>query len=308
LEYRPLSVIFHLFVLLIVPPFFAGVINRVKSIFAGRKGPPLFQLYFDIFKLLKKDAVYSRSTSYIFQFAPLVVLVSAVCAGAIIPLTGNAPIHFYGDIILFAYFFALSRFFMVIAALDTASSFGGMGASREAAFGAFSELTTFIVIIALAIITRSLSLDKIFTGGGPYLIAKPSIILLFITFFFILLTENSRMPVDDPNTHLELTMIHEVIMLDYSGPDLGLMLYAASMKLFIFMAFAAMLISSDASHGMFVGTALLLLKITVLAVIIGVVESVTARVRLIRIPQLLIVSFVLSVFALLVALFMKGVL
>lgn len=308
MEYKPLSIIFHLLILLIAPPFFAGVINRVKSVFAGRKGPPLFQLYFDIFKLFKKDAVYSRSTSYIFRFAPIIVLASVVCAGAMIPLTGRAPVHFYGDVILFAYLLALSRFFMIIAAMDTASSFEGMGASREATFGAFSELTTFIMLIALAIISRSLSLDRIFTEGSPYLIAKPSIILLFITFFFVLLTENSRMPVDDPNTHLELTMIHEVIILDYSGPDLGIMLYAASLKLFIFMAFAALLISSDAAHGMLAGTALLLLKITILAVVIGVVESVTARVRLIKIPQLLIVSFVLSIFALLVALFMRGML
>lgn len=297
---------YNIIMLLFLPPFFVGVINRVKSIFAGRKGPPVFQLYFDLYKLLKKGAVYSKSTSFIFRVAPLVVLASVACAGIFLPMSGTGTLNFYGDIILFVYLFALARFFIIIAALDTGSSFEGMGGSREAVFGAFSELTVFIVIATLAVVSHSFSLGDIFTVNQGHFIAEPSMILLFLAFFFVLLTENSRMPVDDPNTHLELTMIHEVMILDYSGPDLAIMLYASSMKLFVYMAFAVMFIYPNAECGPLVGSLILLLKVMGVAILIGIVESVTARIRLLKVPQFLIASFVLSVFALLTALFVRG--
>lgn len=303
-----LAILVQLFVLLILPPFFMGVIVRVKSIIAGRKGPPLLQLYFDIYKSIKKGAIYSKTTSFIFKAAPLVILASVICAGILIPLTGKGVVDFYGSAILFVYLLALSRFFIIISAMDTGSSFEGMGASREAAFGAFAELTTFIVIITLSIISRSMSLKGMFTWNADHFISDPSVILLFAAFFFILLTENSRMPVDDPNTHLELTMIHEVMILDNSGPGLGIMLYAASIKLFIFMVFAVMLIYPFSGGGIWLNTGILLFKVLMLAVVIGVVESISARIRLIKIPQFLIASFVISLFALIVAVFVRGML
>lgn len=291
---------------LVAPPFFIGVINRVKAIVAGRKGAPLFQLYFDIFKLLRKGAVYSKSTSVLFQIIPVAVLASIICASCFVPLTGISLIGFSGDTIIFIYLFALVRFLTITAAMDTASSFEGMGASREATFGAFSELTFFTALVALAIITQSLSVNGMLTWSGSRFVVEPSMILLFFAFSFILLTENSRMPIDDPNTHLELTMIHEVMILDYSGPDLGVVLYGASIKLFIFMAFAVLLISPTTGHNLWIGSGILMLKVLCAAIVIGVVESVTARIRFLRIPQMLIASFVLSLFALLVALFGLG--
>lgn len=298
--------VYNLLILLLAPPFFIGVINRVKAILAGRKGPPLFQLYFDIFKLLRKGATYSSTSSYLFRIIPLTILVMALCAGCLLPIAGTSLINFGGDLILFVYLFALCRFLTITAAMDVGSSFEGMGASREATFGAFSELTTFIVLVALAVITHSLSLNQIFQWSGNHLTSEPSFILLFFAFFFILLTENSRMPIDDPNTHLELTMIHEVMILDYSGPDLGIILYGASMKLFIFMAFAVMLISPTVESGPLETAGIVLLKILFVAIVIGIIESVTARIRFIKIPQFLIASFVLSLFALLISLFTRG--
>jgi formate hydrogenlyase subunit 4 len=308
LESKILTIFLHLFVIIVAPPFFVGVINRVKSIFAGRKGPPILQLYFDVFKLLRKGAVYSKSTSQVFRMVPMIVLACVIFAGVLFPFTGSGLVGFWGDAILFVYLFALARFAIISAALDTGSSFEGMGASREATFGAFAELTVFIVIITLAVITRSLSLNGIFMWDGGHFALEPATILLFLAFFFILLTENSRMPIDDPNTHLELTMIHEVMVLDYSGPDLGIVLYGASVKLFIFMAFASTLICPNTWHGPVVTTGILMIKVLIVAILIGVVESVTARIRLIKIPQSLIAAFVLSLFGLVVAVFARGVL
>lgn len=298
----------QLLILLITPPFFIGVINRVKSIVAARKGPPIFQLYSDIFKLLKKGATYSRSTSLLFRLAPLGILASILCAGLIFPVVGASPVGFVGDAILFVYLLALARFLTIIAALDTASSFEGMGGSREAIFGAFSELTVFVVLITLAIVTKAISLTEMFGWTADHFITEPTILILTGAFIFILLTENSRMPIDDPNTHLELTMIHEVMILDYSGPDLGIVLYAASMKLFVFMAFAVLLISPNTGYGLWQGALILLAKVMCLSILIGLVEAVTARLRLIKIPQALIAAFVLSLFALIIALFGRGAL
>lgn len=298
----------QLLILLIAPPFFVGVINRVKSFFAGRKGPPVFQPYIDIYKLLRKGATYSRSTSWVFRLAPLGILAAVVCAGVIFPFAGGAALSFAGDAILFVYLLGLARFLTIIAALDTASSFEGMGGSREAIFGAFSELTVFVVLVTLAIVTKMLSLTGMFGWTSDHFITEPTILILTGAFVFILLTENSRMPVDDPNTHLELTMIHEVMILDYSGPDLGVVLYAASMKLFIFMSFAVLLISPNTGYGVWQGSLILLAKVLGAAVLIGLIESVTARIRLIKVPQSLVAAFVLSLFALVIALFGRGVL
>lgn len=298
----------HLIILFATPPFFIGVINRIKSVVAGRKGPSVFQPYFDLIKLFRKSAVYSKSSSPVFRLAPIVIFASVILSGLILPIAGKAPMNFYGDIILFVYFLALARFMTIIAALDVGSSFEGMGASREAIFGAFAELTTFGVLLTLAVITKSLSLAGMFQRTEFTIFAEPAFLFLFFAFFFILLTENSRMPIDDPNTHLELTMVHEVMILDYSGPDMGIILYSASVKLFIFMLFAAMLVFPNATTEPWISSVLSLAKVFGMAVLIGLIESVVARVKLIKIPQFLIASFALTIFALLIVLFERGLL
>lgn len=307
MEFNEGLTLIHLSVLLGSPPFFLGIIAKTKALFAGRKGPPLFQPYFDLIKLFRKGTVYSSASSWILRVAPIVIFSAVLSAGLFFPLFGQAPLHFEGDIILFAYLLGLGRFWILLAALDVGSSFEGMGASREAAFGALSELAFFLGLVVLAVTSHGTSLVTVFHWKLAHLGWQPVFILLFAVLFLILLTENSRMPVDDPNTHLELTMIHEAMILDYGGVDLGFVLYGASIKLFLFMAFAVSLLWPPALAWGLSSVTCFFLKMTAMAVLIGVVESMTARVRLIKVSQLLMANFVMAIFALLVALSGRGV-
>ncbi|MDP2599328.1 MAG: NADH-quinone oxidoreductase subunit H [Deltaproteobacteria bacterium] len=306
MESDPILWVVHVALLLAAPPFFLGVIAKTKAWFAGRKGPPLFQLYYDLYKLFQRGTVTSKTATFVFRAAPAVIFILLVAAGLLIPIGGAAPIHFQGDIILFAYLLGMARFLMILSAMDTGSSFEGMGASREAAFGALSELAFFLILVVLAVMTRTLSLNGIFQWESFHSTFQPVFLLLLFSFFLILLTENSRMPIDDPATHLELTMIHEVMILDTSGPDLGLILYGASIKLFIFMTFAVSLLWPETRSWDWTAFASFLVKIGGMAVAIGVVEAANARLRLLKIPQFLIANFVVTVFALLVAVFGRG--
>lgn len=293
-------------ILLILPPFFLGVINKVKAISVGKKGPPIFQNYYDLIKLLRKESVLSNTSTFIIRIAPVLILASIIFAGLILPIVGGPPIHFEGDLILFAYFFAVARFFTILAAMDVGSSFEAMGASREAAFGAFSELAFFMSLIALSVMTNSISLSSISIWREAHTSLQPALLLLFIVFFLILLTENSRMPIDDPNTHLELTMIHEVMILDYSGPELGIVLYGASIKIFLFMVLTVSTLWPVSPELGVLSFVEFFGKLLAMSVLVGIVESVTARIRLIRLPQLLIANFVIAALALLVTFFGKG--
>ncbi|MBI4208526.1 MAG: NADH-quinone oxidoreductase subunit H [Deltaproteobacteria bacterium] len=291
--------------LLVFPPFFMGVIAKTKAFFAGRKGPSLFQMYYDLWRLLRKSAVYSRSSSLVLRWAPSIILSALFFSGLFLPFQGQALFHFEGDILLFAYLLALARFLTLLAAMDVGSSFEGMGASREATFGALSELAFFLGLIVLAMVTHSTSLTEILGWNRNHSLLQPALLFLFAAFFLILLTENSRMPIDDPTTHLELTMIHEVMILDYSGPDLALILYGASMKLWIFAVWATSLLWPSMGSSLGGAMGFLFLKGIGMAIAIGVVESTLARFRLIKIPQILIANFVLVAFALLIVLFHK---
>ena len=276
-------------------PLLAGIINRVKALFAGRKGQPLLQLYFELWKLLHKGAVYSRSTSWIFRAAPILTLAVAATATLLVPIGGGtAPIHFEGDLILFAYIFALMRFFTVIAALDTASSFEGMGASREVTFSALAEPGLLLSLAAVAHLTGGFSLSRMFSAISGAFWYEHSGALLFAAaaLAIITLAENARIPVDDPNTHLELTMIHEVMILDNSGPDLAFILYASAIKLWLFSALIINLLWPAPGPGV------ALIGILTVGVAIGVVESTMARLRLIHVPRLLMSALALSVLAL----------
>lgn len=284
---------------LILSPFLLGMINRTKAVFAGRRGAPLLQAYYDLGKLLRKGAVYSRTTSWVFRAAPAIGLAAVVAALALVPIRGNAALWaFPGDIIFFAYCLGLMRFFTVIAALDTGSSFEGMGASREVQFSALAEPALILGLMALVRVTGSLSLSGIFSGmDGARLIVGPVLILVSVALFIVFLAENARIPVDDPNTHLELTMIHETMILDYSGPDLALVLYGAALKLWVLGAliinvFLSLLgLSGLAALGGFA------VGMVLLAIVVGIVESVMARLSLLRVPQLLIGALTLSLLA-----------
>ena len=285
---------------LVLAPFLLGVINRTKAVFAGRHGAPLLQAYYDLGKLLRKGAVYSRTTTWVFRAAPVIGLASVVAALALLPVSGaSAPLSFSGDLILFAYCLGLMRFFTVVAALDTGSSFEGMGASREVQFSALAEPALILGLATLARVTGSLSLTGIFSGLAEpaWLATGPALVLVSVALLIVFLAENARIPVDDPNTHLELTMIHEVMVLDHSGPDLAFILYGASLKLWVLgalvvnVALSCLGLSGAAALGGFAA------GMIVLAVGVGIIESIMARLSLLRLPQLLKGAGALAVFA-----------
>lgn len=285
----------HVLLLLGLPPLLLGVIGRVKAMVAGRTGPPLCQSYYDLFRLLRKGAVYSGTTTWIFWAAPIVTLAATALSAALLPLAGaRAPLAFDGDLVLFAYLLGLGRFLTMCAALDTGSSFEGMGASREAAFSALAEPAIFLGLVTLVVATHQLSLSAIFATLAATAQASPALWLAAAALAAVLLAENARLPIDDPATHLELTMIHEVMVLDHSGPDLALIEYGSAVKLFVTAVLLLGVIAPGAlGHPLSVAGGTL-----AVAVAVGVVESTMARLRLPRVKQFLIGATALAAVAL----------
>jgi len=288
-----------LVVVLLLAPVLPGLATRTKSLLTGRRGAPVLQLYADLARLLRKGVVYSRTTTWVFRAAPVVLTAAVLVAALLLPLDGRAPVFgFTGDLVAFAGLLALGRFALVLAGLDTGSSFEGMGASREVTVAAFAEPALLLSFTVLVLATGSLSL-----GGmlGPPLaqawaVALPSLVLTGASLFMLLLAENSRVPVDDPATHLELTMIHEVIVLDHSGPDLALILYAGALK---FALFATLVVGVLVPLGRLdprVAGAVLLAGLALIAVLVGVVEATMARFRMDRVPQFLVAASALAGF------------
>jgi len=227
-----------LILICIASAFFTGVIIRVKSIASGRKGPGIFQPLKDVARLFKKGVVYSETTSFVFQIAPTIYFASVVMAMLVVPFgQSKGIISFSGDFIFFAYILALGKFFSIISAMDTGSSFEGMGASREALYSMFAEPAFFILMGSLALLTGFTSFQEIFAALhiGSYISYALAILGTFVL-MMVAMVENSRMPIDDPKTHLELTMVHEVMILDNSGFDLGLILSAGYLKFAIYGA------------------------------------------------------------------------
>lgn len=283
-----------LILILLVSFIFTGIVIRTKSIASGRKGPGLFQPMKDIFRLFKKGAVYSDTTSIIFQIAPSIYFASILMAILTLPL-GNSKglISFSGDFVFFAYVLAVGKFFMIISALDTGSSFEGMGASREALFSMLAEPAFFILMGSLALLTGHTSFQEIFLAlhFGSYTSYAIGTIAAFIL-VMICMIENSRMPIDDPKTHLELTMIHEVMILDNSGFDLGLIMHAVNLKFALYGSLIA---------NMFIGNAPLYITIPtflmiqfIFAMVVGILESFSARFRMNHNAQYILVLSSLS--------------
>ncbi len=283
--------IVHPVLALLLAPLLPGVINRTKALFAGRNGPPLLQAYCDLWKLFRKGAVYSRTTTWMFRAGPLVNLACLLAALALVPL-GRVPsvVSFTGDLVVLAYLLGLGRFATVAAALDTGSSFEGMGASREVQFAVFAEPALLLGLAALARHAGSLALSGMYAGlsVAGWGAALPMGLLLAAGLFILFLAENCRIPVDDPNTHLELTMIHEVMVLDHGGVDLGFVLWGAYLKLWVLGALWVGLMLPGASGRAWVDLAAGVAGLIGLAVLTGVVESIMARVRMLRVPQLLV--------------------
>ncbi len=294
--------IVHVAFALLLAPLLPGVINRVKAWFAGRRGPPLVQAYYDLWKLLHKGAVYSRTTTWVFVAGPIVGLACAATALLIVPL-GGIPglLSFSGDFLLMAYVLGLMRFFTIIAALDTGSSFEGMGASREAFYSALAEPALLLGIAAMAAQSHCLSLSDIYAATTCTAMtshAGPALLLVAAALLIVFLAENARIPVYDPNTHLELTMIHEVMILDHGGPDLAMIEYGAMLKLWVLGSLLVGILAPVRSGWWIVDLAAGVAGMLGVAVLVGVIESTMARLRLVRVPQFLVAASMLSILAL----------
>jgi formate hydrogenlyase subunit 4 len=290
----------HLLLAFTFPPMLLGVIAKTKALVAGRVGPPVLQPYYDLIKLLQKGSVCSITTTWVFRAGPVIGLVTAAIAVLLIPLTNaGAPIPpFTGDLILLAYLLGLGRFFTALAALDTGSSFEGMGAAREVTFACLTEPAFFLGLLVLAKLSGSLQLATMLDGSlSPHWMKNgASLALVLLSWFIILLAENSRIPFDDPNTHLELTMIHEVMVLDHGGPALGMILYGAALKLFVFAVLIVRLALPFATGNVWLDWLLFIGGMLIVATVIGAVESSMARLRLTHVPILLVAGCLLSAF------------
>jgi formate hydrogenlyase subunit 4 len=286
---------------MLLAPIFSALILKTKAFFGGRWGSPILINYYTLIKLMKKGSVYSKSTTFMFKMGPIVSFSTAFTALLFLPIGGYGPVlHFNGDIIFVLYLLGLGRFFTMAAAMDTASPFEGMGAAREAFFPIICEASMFLILILLFSQTESLSLASYFSGHVPrafWTVLGAPMIFIAIAFFIILLTENSRVPVDDPATHLELTMIHEVMVLDHSGPDLALIELGSFFKLFFYSSLVATLLCPIHTENVFIDLPCFFGALTLVYLATGVMESVMARYRMDKVPQFVLTSFALAFLA-----------
>ncbi len=293
-----MNLLINILVLLFIPFLMIGVIKKTKAFWAGRKGVSIWQPLWDFLRLMKKCSVISETTSWVFKFAPVVGLATVLFASLFVPMiSGNAIINVPFAFVIFSYILGLGKFFALISALDTGSSFEGMGASREACFSTIVEPAFYITLASIAALTQNYTFNSfklILENAGGYGVLI--IILAVVTLFIMLLIEGCRVPVDDPTTHLELTMIHEVMILDNSGIDLGLITWASAIKMLIFESLIANLII-PASWGEWETALAYLAIIFVLSIVIGTIESSMARFRMTHVFEFI---FIMSITALII--------
>ncbi|MFA4824625.1 MAG: NADH-quinone oxidoreductase subunit H [Methanoregula sp.] len=306
-----LYLVINTLVVIAVSPLFVSLIKKVKAWTQGRQGPSVLQTYFTLVKLLKKEVIYSPNSSRIMRVTPLVTMAAILVAALFVPLVFvPEPVGGIGNIILFLYLLALARFFMALAGLDAGSSFGGMGSSREMSISSIIEPTTIIVFAALAFVFKTLNIFDMFAltaaAGSP---ATPTLILIGISLFIILIVETSRIPVDNPETHLELTMIHEGMILEQSGRNLALMELSAAVKMTVLMALLINLIvpfglaTTLTVAGILIAIIVLVVKGSILAGIIGLFESSMAKKRFFQLPSLFAMAFFFSTLIIIIEVF-----
>jgi len=303
-------------ILLAVSPFIVGLIRKVKARLQLRRGASVFQPYADLAKLFRKQPVVSTTTSWIFTATPYIVFASTLAAGLLVPVfVSRTPLDFAGNIIALVYLLALGTFFLMLAGLDAGSAFGGMGSSREAIVASLTEPAMILSIFAIAltkgstnlstIVHKTALLEGIVTDPSPYLMALAAL-------FIVAVAETGRVPVDNPATHLELTMIHEAMVLEYSGRYLALIEWAAGLKLAVFLSLIANVFApwgiatSVDPAALSIGLATYLVKVSGLAVLIGVIESMFAKLRLFRVTDLLGVAFILALLGLVFFYVLRG--
>jgi formate hydrogenlyase subunit 4 len=292
-----LDVILRLALWLLLAPLLPGIINKVKAWVAGRRGPPVLQLYYDLAKLWRKSVVMSNLASPGFIIGPAVAWVALVGAALLMPLgPAGTVLSFRGDVLLLIYLLALARFCTAWAAMETGSAFEGMGAAREVSYAVLTEAAIIAAVLSLIVHTGSVALSAMLAPA-----AGAGTALLVAGLFTVLLAENCRVPFDDPNTHLELTMIHEVMVLDHSGPPLAAILHGASVKLLLFSVLLVQAVLPIGAMSRLAAAGALAAGVLLVTVGVGLVESLLARFAFRRVPLLLTTAFLLCVFALLVA-------
>ena len=301
-------VIVQIVMLLALSPLIIGLIRKVKARLQCRKGAGVLQPYADLAKLFNKQPVVSSTTSWIFTATPYIVFASTLAAGLLVPIfVSQNPFNFAGNVIALVYLLALGTFFLILAGLDAGSTFGGMGSSREAIVATLAEPAMMLSIFAIALTAGSTNLSTIVHKTAlmeGIITAPPPHLMALVAFFVVALAETGRVPVDNPATHLELTMIHEAMLLEYSGRYLALLEWAAGIKLLVFLSVIANVFApwgiatSVTPASLAMGMVVYVVKVSGLAVVIGVIESMFAKLRLFRVPELLGAAFILSLLAL----------
>jgi formate hydrogenlyase subunit 4 len=292
-----IALFFRLALWLLLAPLLPGIINKVKAWVAGRRGPPVLQLYYDLARLWQKSVVLSNLASPGFVIGPAVAWIALMGAAMLMPLgPAGAALSFRGDVLLVIYLLALARFCTAWAAMETGSAFEGMGAAREVSYAVLAEAAIIAAVLSLSVQSNSVSLNTMLAPAPG-----PGAVLLAAGLFTVLLAENCRVPFDDPNTHLELTMIHEAMVLDHSGPPLAVILHGASVKLLLFAVLLTEAVLPMRNLTPLAAAGALAGGILTVAVGIGLVESLLARFAFRRVPLLLTTAFLLCLFALLVA-------
>src|SRR6266705_119800 len=301
------ALLLQLILLLLLAPLVSGGIKNWKAKLQNRRGPRVWQPYLDVVKFLRKDMVISEHASWVFSAAPYVVFLSALLVGLMVPmLTTQAPLSLFGGALAVIGLLALGRFFLALGGLDPASAFGGMGSSREMTISAIAEPALMLAIFTVAITAGSTDLSHIVASGhGPGVkVLNPAHLMAFAALFIVLLAETGRIPVDNPATHLELTMIHEAMLLEYSGRYLALIEWGASVKQLVLMALLANIffpvgLAADATPAAVgLGLVYFVAKLIVLAGAVVLVETTNAKLRLFRVPDLLSTAFILATLAL----------
>jgi formate hydrogenlyase subunit 4 len=297
----------NLLLVVAAAPLITGIIRKTKARFQRRRGAAVIQPYYDLAKLLRKEVVVSSISSWLFRVTPYIVLVSTLVIVLLVPTVfAPVPLDWMGDIITIVYLFALGRFFLALAGLDAASAFGGLGSSREMSIASIVEPAMMLAIFTVSVTAGSTNLSIVMEKltSAPWSAVHPAHLLAFSGLFIVTIAETGRVPVDNPATHLELTMIHEAMILEYSGRYLAFIEWASQIKLLVFLALLANLFfpfgvaTSWSFWGLMVGAAAFFAKVIVLAVIVAAVESSNAKLRLFRVPELLLVAFILSLLAL----------
>lgn len=293
--------------LILFAPLVAGIMNKAKAIMQGRNGPRILQPYYDLNKYFKKDALFSMHISWITKATPYILFGVTLASSLLVPLFSNG-LMMTGDFLLFIYLLAMGRFFTALAALDTGSSFGGMGASRELALNTVIEPAFLLAVLSIIISAGSTSFTTILTSilEQQFLFSLPYFLMMF-AMLLVILGEAGKIPIDNADTHLELTMIHDGMNLEYSGRYYGLMKLSSQMKQLLFMSIFIIIFFPFEffQETNFMNTLYNIVifsgKIIVLGIFISFIEMVYAKVRLYQVPKLYVTSMTFSLLAIIVS-------